>query len=82
MRNPPTRKIKASRADLADRILRLRVARGMTQGSLAKAAKVDRKTINRIENDHFSPSIDTLLRLCSVLQTTPSKVLKGIDLSR
>lgn len=82
MRNPPNRKIKASRADLADRLLQLRVRRGMTQDALAKAAKVDRKTINRIENDHFSPSIDTLLRLCSVLQTTPSRVLKGIQVSR
>lgn len=82
MRNPPTRKIKASRADLAARLLQLRVARGMTQGSLAKAAKVDRKTINRIENEYFSPSIDTLLRICTVLKTSPSKVLKGIDASR
>lgn len=82
MKNPPIRKIKASRADLADRLAALRVARGMTQQRLATAAKVDRKTINRIENEHFSPSIETLLRICCVLQTTPSKVLKGIDVSR
>jgi DNA-binding XRE family transcriptional regulator len=26
-------------------------------------AGVDRKTINRIENGHFSPSLDTMVRL-------------------
>lgn len=73
------KQIKISRSDLADRLLVLREARGLTQQELADAARIDRKTVNRIENERFSPSIDTLLRLCGVLNTTPSKVLKGID---
>lgn len=78
MKATVNKRVKESRSDLADRLLVLREARGLTQQSLADAARVDRKTINRIENDHFSPSIDTLLRLCNVLNTTPSRVLKGI----
>jgi len=73
------KQIKLSRSDLADRLMVLREARGLTQQELADAARIDRKTVNRIENERFSPSIDTLLRLCGVLNTTPSKVLKGID---
>jgi len=35
----------------------------MSQDQLAQLAGIDRKTVNRIENGHFSPSIDTLTRL-------------------
>jgi len=35
----------------------------LSQEGLAEIAGVDRKTINRIENGHFSPSIDTLIRI-------------------
>jgi DNA-binding XRE family transcriptional regulator len=35
----------------------------LSQECLAEIAGVDRKTINRIENGHFSPSIDTLVRI-------------------
>jgi transcriptional regulator with XRE-family HTH domain len=39
-------------------------------------AGVDRKTINRIENGHFSPALDTLVRLSSALAVTPASLLK------
>jgi len=39
------------------RMKSLRIDMGITQGDLAKAAGVDRKTVNRIENGHFSPSL-------------------------
>jgi transcriptional regulator with XRE-family HTH domain len=39
-------------------------------------AGVDRKTINRIENGHFSPALDTLVRLSSALSVAPSSLLK------
>jgi DNA-binding XRE family transcriptional regulator len=38
-------------------------------------AGVDRKTINRIENGHFSPSIDTLIRLSIVLKVPVAKLV-------
>ena len=46
----------------------LRAERGLSQARLAELAGVDRKTINRIENGHFSPSLDTLTRLSVVLK--------------
>ncbi len=79
MKTSLNKQIQTSRSDLADRLLVLREARGLTQQELADAARIDRKTVNRIENERFSPSIDTLFRLCGVLNTTPSRVLKGID---
>jgi DNA-binding XRE family transcriptional regulator len=59
---------------VANRLLQARVQMGMTQVALAHHAGIDRKTVNRIENGHFSPSIDTFLRLCRVLETKPSSI--------
>ena len=44
-------------------VFTFRVQHGMSQDQLAQLAGIDRKTVNRIENGHFSPSIDTLTRL-------------------
>ena len=53
---------------VADRLVALRAERGFSQARLAELAGVDRKTIYRIENGHFSPSLDTLTRLSVVLK--------------
>ena len=53
---------------VADRLVALRAECGFSQARLAELAGVDRKTINRIENGHFSPSLDTLTRLSVVLK--------------
>ena len=53
---------------VANRLVALRAERGFSQAHLAELAGVDRKTINRIENGHFSPSLDTLTRLSVVLK--------------
>lgn len=53
---------------VADQLMVLRAERGLSQARLAELAGVDRKTINRIENGHFSPSLDTLTRLSVVLK--------------
>ena len=46
----------------------------MSQQALAEFAGVDRKTINRIENGHFSPSLDTMTRLSVVLRTNIPRI--------
>ena len=67
MKRIPRNKLKKSRKQLAERLTAQRLKVAMTQLELATLAGVDRKTINRIENEHFSPSIETLLRLATVL---------------
>lgn len=57
----------------------LREKSGLTQEQLAKAAGVDRKTVNRIENGHFSPSLDTFFRLCVALDVRPADLMKGLN---
>jgi transcriptional regulator with XRE-family HTH domain len=60
---------------LAQRLYDLRVEREFTQTELSELAGVDRKTINRIENGHFAPSIDTLVRLSIVLRVPVTSLL-------
>jgi DNA-binding XRE family transcriptional regulator len=75
-------KLKKSRKQLAERLTAQRLRVAMTQMELATLAGVDRKTINRIENEHFSPSIETLLRLATVLKVTPARLLIGIEVGK
>lgn len=60
------------------RLKALRIERELTQDTLAKKAGLERKTVNRIENGHFSPNLSTLIRVCKVLKVKPSEVLEGI----
>ena len=50
--------------------------RGTPQREIARITGIDRKTINRIENGHFSPALDTLVRLGVALGVKPSDFLK------
>ena len=70
--------IKEKEKNLADRLKEIRLKRDISQGELARLAGIDRKTINRIENYHFSPNFETLLRICYVLDTEISALTKGI----
>lgn len=69
------RDVKDMRKVLADRLFELRSAEELSQAQLAEIAGVDRKTINRIENGHFSPALDTIVRLSVALGISPSDLL-------
>lgn len=52
-----------------------RSLRGLSQGELAELAGLDRKTINRIENEHYSPSLESFISLCHALNLEPNVML-------
>lgn len=62
--------------DISNTLTRLRKSREISQADLAKKSGVDRKTVNRIENNHFSPSMDTFFRICGALGVRPVEVMK------
>jgi len=64
--------------EVAKRLRSARQKADMSQSELADVAGIERKTINRIECGHFSPSLETLTRLCAALDTKLSAFLKGI----
>jgi len=66
---------KQLRAVIAHNIREWRLALGQSQAALAEKAGVDRKTVNRIENEHFSPNVDTLARLAKAQKKHPVQYL-------
>jgi len=58
---------KKSRKIVSDWCKDNRIKAELSQDTLAEFAGIDRKTVNRIENGHFSPSLDTMTRLSVVL---------------
>lgn len=71
------RSVKDMRLSLAEKLYELRQDNDLSQARLAEIAGVDRKTINRIENGHFSPALDTIVRLCTALNVSPSDLVQG-----
>ena len=52
---------------MGDRIRAARLRADLSQEKLAERVDVDRKTINRIEQGHHAPRIDTLLLIADAL---------------
>lgn len=73
-----TRDITQRERALGIRLRNIRQAAGLTQQDLGQAAGVDRKTVNRIENGSFSPTLNTLLRLSVSLDTPITRIMRGI----
>jgi DNA-binding XRE family transcriptional regulator len=76
-KKPTVKQVNKSKAYFAEAMRKRRVSLKMSQYDLAKLAGVDRKTINRIENGHFSPNLDTIVRLMTVLKLTSAKLIKS-----
>lgn len=70
--------MKTPKQTIASRIKIARIDNELSQQALAELAGIDRKTINRIENGHFSPSMDTYFRICKSLGVKPAQLLDRI----
>lgn len=73
---PPPDWVIARRRAIGDRIRVARLDRNFTQERLAERAGVDRQAINRIEQGHQSPRLDTLLLLADALGMPLSALLR------
>ena len=61
-------------------VRRLRRARGVTQDRLAERAGLSPDTIRRLEHGLFSPSLETLTKLCFGLQLARSTLFESYEL--
>lgn len=66
------------RGELAERVERLRTAKGLTQPELAEAAGVGLATIARVERGDVSPSLETLAAIARALGTRPRELLRPL----
>jgi len=60
---------------MSRKILELRKSKGYTQEELAEKAKVNLRTIQRIEHGENKPSANTLKLICEALDTSPEKIM-------
>jgi transcriptional regulator with XRE-family HTH domain len=67
---------------LGSELKKLRLEKQLTQEQLSFAAQVDRTYISELENDHKSPTLDVLFRLCDALQTKTSTLIARIEKHR
>ena len=58
----------------------LRKARMLTQEALGKRSGLSTDTIRRLEQGSFSPSLDTLTKLCGGLELLPSTLFETFEI--
>ena len=76
MNDPRLSKIsEKTQQKVALNIFKTREQLELSQSEVAERAGIDRKTVNRIENERFSPSIDTLTRISVALGVNVSDLL-------
>jgi transcriptional regulator with XRE-family HTH domain len=64
---------------LGDQLKKLRMERKLTQEQLSFAAEVDRTYISELENNHKSPTLDVLFRLCAALKIRTSEFIARVE---
>lgn len=64
-------------AAVGKRIAAIRKKQHMTQERLAEKTELSIVYISHIENSHSIPSLETLMKLCEVLNVTPDELLLG-----
>lgn len=64
---PPSPRVLAARRAVGERIRAARLHASLTQETLAERSGLDRQAINRIEQGHASPVLDTLIRIAIAL---------------
>lgn len=65
-----------SRARITNQIRILRAEAGITQQELADSIGVTRQTVNAIEGDKYSPSLDVAFRISRVFRVPLEKVFQ------
>jgi transcriptional regulator with XRE-family HTH domain len=60
---------------LGQRLKGVRISRNLTQTQLAEAIGVTNNYVSNIERDHSIPSLETLVKICNILDITPDYVL-------
>jgi len=64
---------------LGDELKRARLKRGLSQEKLAFEAELDRTYISQFENNHKSPTVDVLFRICRALRAKVSELIARLE---
>ena len=65
--------------NLSEKILKLRTARGMSQGDLAEKLEVSRQSVSKWETGQSVPDVDKLVRLADLFGVTTDYLLRETE---
>lgn len=68
------------RKQIGARIQKVRKAAGFSQEELGHEASLDRTYISHVERGTRNPTVIVLFKIAKALNTTPSEILKGLNL--
>jgi len=61
--------------NIGDTIRRFRLKRGLSQGDIERRSGLLRCYLSRVENGHTTPSLDTLAKIASAMDTSVGELL-------
>jgi transcriptional regulator with XRE-family HTH domain len=64
---------------LGTALKKAREAAELTQEKVASTAGIDRAYLSLLENDHKSPTVDVLFRICDALGVPASEIVAGVQ---
>ena len=64
---------------LGEYLREARLSANLSQEKLSFEASVDRTYISELENDHKSPTVDVLLRLCKAMNVRASSIIARVE---
>lgn len=67
---------------LGKELKKAREAAGLSQEKLAFEAEIDRSYVSLLENDHKSPTVDVLLRICDAMGLPASELIARVEKTR
>jgi len=67
--------------ELADKLLQLRKSQGWTQANAAKIIDIQQSYLSKLENGHYTPSADVIVKLCIAYKIKSEELLPSPDKS-
>ena len=65
-----------------DELRKAREEAELSQEKLAFEAELDRTYISHLENNHKSPTLDVVFRLCDAMKIEPAELIRRVDAAR
>jgi transcriptional regulator with XRE-family HTH domain len=67
---------------LGEELRRARDEAGLSQEEVAHRAKIDRSYLSQLENDHKTPTLDLLMRVCDAIGIKASTLVARVERGR
>lgn len=67
---------------LGEHLRKARLARGLSQETLAFDAQVSRNYVSLLELNEKSPTVDVLLRICKAMGVSAADIIRAVEIEQ